>query len=198
MQAKTDDVQRFITFYDAIRSNKTAAVSRRDLDMKFLAAQFENFFFLGWEADALSLYFAAPKLVGTYNLQRTSGPLSDILSPRGAANFLQLFEEMHQDPDRGILARFAKSENDLSEGHELVMLPVVAPGEVTAIGVITPFEDAEPGAQSTPPDRMPRKHMPLLQKSCFDIRVSLPPWSGGFLIQCITAMGKRLLGRKTA
>lgn len=44
MQAETDEVQRFITFYDAIRSDKKAPISRCDLDISFLAAQFDRFF----------------------------------------------------------------------------------------------------------------------------------------------------------
>lgn len=153
-------------------------------------------FFLGWEGEALFLNYAAPKLVDTYNLGKSTGPLLDILSPEGAADLTLLFEEMHECPDRGVLARFRKAKGDPSQSHELVMLPVVAPGKVTAIGVVAPFEDAEAGAQNASLVRTPREHRPLLQKSCFDLRVPLPPRGEGFLVQCITALGKFLRGKR--
>lgn len=196
VQAETEEVQRFITFYDAIRSDKKAPISRRDLDISFLEAQFDRFFFLGWEGEALFLNYAAPKLVDAYDLGKSTGPLSDMVSPEGLAELTLLFEEMHQCPDRGVLARFRKAKGDPSQSHELVMLPVVAPGKVTAIGVAGPLDGAEAGEKGTSPGQRPREHLPLLQKSCFDLRVPLPPRGEGFLVQCITALGKLLLGKR--
>lgn len=196
MQAETEEVQRFITFYDAIRSDKKGPISRRDLDISFLEAQFDRFFFLGREDENLTLYYASPKLVDIYDLGKDSGPLSDILSPKGAADLTLLFAEMFQCPDRGVLARFGKVEGDLSEGHELVMLPVVAPDEVTAIGVVAPLDNIEAGGHYAPLVQTLREHRPLLEKSCFDLRVPLPPRGEAFLVQCITALGKFFRDKK--
>lgn len=195
MQAKTEEVQRFITFYDAIRSDKKAPISRRDLDISFLMEQFNRFFFLGWEGEALFLNYAAPKLVDDYDLGKSTGPLSDMVSPEGLTELTLLFEEMQECPDRGVLARFRKAKGDPSQSHELVMLPVVAPGKVTAIGVVAPLDGAEAGAQDASVVQTPREHLPLLQKSCFDLKVPLPPRGEGLLVQCITALGRFLRRR---
>lgn len=195
MQARAKEVKRFIGYYDVIRSDKKAPVSRRDLDISFLAAQFDKFFFLGREGEMLTLYFASPKLIEAYGLKQASGSLRDIFPTAVVADLTLLFEEMFQCPDRGVLARFGNEGGDLSEDHELVMLPVVAPGEVSAIGVV---------ARIDPPDAIlaegkngarvssPKDHLPLMRKSCFDLRMPLPPVGEGFLVQCMTALGKTL------
>ncbi len=76
------------------------------------------------------------------------------------------------------------------------MLPVVAPDEITAIGVVAPLDNMEAGEHYASLVQTLREHRPLLEKSCFDLRVPLPPRGEGFLVQCITALGKFFRDKK--
>ena len=190
MEARTEQVQRFLAYYDAIRSDKQAPVSRRDLDLEFLAKQFDTFFVLSRKVDDLGIDYLAPRLAKRYGLTETEGPLRDIL-PHGMAKDLDaIFDEMVQYPDRGVLASFATTGAATVEEHELVMLPVIGNGPVSARGVSKRV--VVPTAEEVPEVAGPGSaaSLRLQQKICFDLRAPLPPRGSGMLVRCLAAMAK--------
>lgn len=201
MEAGTEDVRKFISYYDAIRSDKKGAVSRLSLDTSFLIRQFDRFFSIGIEdsgpdGQVLTLYDAAPGLMNALGAEGSRIPLADLLPTETVADLGQLLRELMASPDRGILAHLARDQGQTDARLEMVMLPVIDKSgdtdRVSAIGLTAWLTDPDPDPDPRAPLEGP---MRVHEKTCFDLRVPLPPVGRSFLVQCLINMKNMFMHR---